>query len=99
MSNQEPFANIAKVWETSVSNQVNEIISNNKDLTQLELRGKVNEELHNLMSDYPGKYKLQVNPKGNDEIQVILTVAELNSNPEFKIKPRFKVPVTLEVEA
>jgi hypothetical protein len=92
MSNQEPFANFIKVWETSVSNQVNKIIGNHKDLTQLELRSKVNEELHNLMTEYPGQYTLQVNPKGDDEIQVILVIAEFNSNPEFKIKPRFKVP-------
>lgn len=92
MNAHDPFASFVKVWETSVSSHVTKFMNENKDLTQLELRSKVNEELHNLMTDYEGKYTLQVNPKGHDEIQVVLVIAELGSLPEFKIKPRFKVP-------
>lgn len=92
MNTKDSFANFVNTWETSVHNHVTAFISEHKDLTQLELCRKVNEELHNLMNDYTGKYSLQVNPKGHDEFQVILVMAELNSNPEFKIKPRFKVP-------
>lgn len=89
---------IAK-WTNTVTVEVNRIFTQSPDLTQLEAVRVVNGELHNMFNSYPGPFDIRVNPKGDKEIQVILTISELGDQPHIKIKPRFKVPLLIEDSA
>lgn len=90
-------ATVAK-WIETVSTEVERVFKASPELTQLEAARVVSQELHNLFDSYPGPFGIRVNPKGDKEIQVILTLSELGKEPHIKIKPRFKVPSTKETE-
>lgn len=79
-------------WTTIIANEVNRIFRQDPELTQLQACRAVKGELVSLFESYPGWNGVRVNPKGDKEIQVILTLDELGDNPHIKIKPRFKVP-------
>lgn len=82
---------IAK-WTQTVTAEVERVFTAQPDLSQLQATYHVSQELHNLFNSYPGPFGIRVNPKGDKEIQVILTLSELGDQPHIKIKPRFKVP-------
>lgn len=91
-------ASIAK-WTNTVTTEVDRIFAKYPDLTQLQATRVISQELHNLLNSYPGTVSIRVNPKGNKEIQIILIIEEVDGNPSIKIKPRFLVPSTTEVDA
>lgn len=84
-------------WTTTITTEVDRIFREDPELTQLQACRIIKGELVGLFESYPGWNGIRVNPKGDKEIQVILTLDELGSNPYIKIKPRFKVPI-LNVE-
>lgn len=79
-------------WTATITNEVNRIFREDPELTQLQACRAVKGELVSMFESYPGWNGIRVNPKGDKEIQVILTLDELGTSPYIKIKPRFKVP-------
>lgn len=86
-------------WNETLRKEATRIIKANMEATQLELRSAVGADLHNLFdSSYPGAFGLRVNPKGDKQIEVILTLDKLGNIPSIKIKQRYNVPLLMEVD-
>lgn len=79
-------------WTNTVDAEVKRVFNMYPDYSQLEAARAVSASLHNLFNSYPGAFGIRVNPKGEKEIQVILTLDSLGNNSAIKIKPRYKVP-------
>ncbi len=84
-------------WTSTITTEVERIFREDPELTQLQACRIIKGELLDMFESYPGWNGIRVNPKGDKEIQVILTLDELGSNPYIKIKPRFKVPSLIQV--
>ncbi|ABY63258.1 hypothetical protein ST201phi2-1p435 [Pseudomonas phage 201phi2-1] len=82
----------AATWTNTVTNIVGQVFKNKPDLTQLQSAHEVYVTLRDHFDSYPGPHSIRVNPKGDKQIQVILTLSELGDKPHIKIKPRYDVP-------
>lgn len=83
-------------WTVTIGNHVSSVFKAQPDLTQLEACTAVNRRLHDLFDSYPTACGIRVNPKGDKQIQVILTLDKTNDTPSIKIKSRFDVPSLIE---
>jgi len=93
---QKSKADAVIKWNETLQTEVERVLSKHSDATQLELTRLLKGELLYLFSSYPGTFGLRVDPKGDKQIQVILTLDQLGAVPSVKIKHRYNVPSLIE---
>lgn len=96
---QQTKADLIVKWNHTLRTHVERIINANLDASQLELTRHIKEDLNNLFISFPAAYGLRVDPKGDKQVQIILTLDSRGEIPSVKIKQRYNVPSLIEEAA